>query len=82
MNETVSLSQSWQSSQARMMIQKTSLALYYLVGLAGAYTESIYRQSSCSESQACLPLSECEDDAVDKLVQSIQSSAEVNISDL
>ena len=63
----------------RMMRQKTSLlALFYLVGLAGAFTDRIYRHSSCSESQACLPLSECEDDAVDKLVQSIQSSSEVN----
>ena len=83
LQETLAPSQSEQSSQVRMTILKASLALYYLVGLAGAYTDSKHRQSSCSESQSCLPLSQCHDDAIDKLLQSIQSSSKVNIlSDL
>lgn len=60
-----------------MLTLRASLALYYLmVGLAGSFTDRTYRQSSCSENQDCLPLSECDDDVVEKMVQTIQSSSE------
>ena len=59
------------------MIMKASLALYYLVGGALAKTNSLYRESKCPESQTCLPLSQCDDEAVGKLLQSIQASTEV-----
>ena len=56
---------------------RAHLALYYLVVVALANTNSLYRESSCLEDQACLPLSQCDDEAVYKLVQSIQTSLEV-----
>ena len=69
--------QSEQSSEVRKMISRGRLASYYLLGLAVAYTDRIYRQSSCPENQTCLPFSQCDDVAIDKLVQSIQANAEV-----
>ena len=59
------------------MIMKASLALYYLVVVALARTNSLYRESSCLENQVCLPLSQCDDEVVYKLVQSVQASLEV-----
>ena len=56
---------------------KVSLALHYLVGVALARPYSRYRESSCLEHQVCLPLSQCGDEAVQQLVQSIQASVEV-----
>ena len=58
---------------------KVSLALYYLVVVALARPYSRYRESSCLEHQVCLPLSQCDDEAVQQLVQSIQASLEVEI---
>ena len=59
------------------MKMKASLALYYLVVVALARTNSLYRESSCLENQVCLPLSRCDDEVVYKLVQSVQASLEV-----
>ena len=59
------------------MMMKVSLALYYLVGVALARPYSFYRESPCLEHQVCLPLSQCDDEAVDKLVQNILASLKV-----
>ena len=58
-------------------MMKAHLALYYLVVVALARTSRLYRESSCLEDQTCLPLSQCDDEAVDKLVQNIQASLKV-----